>query len=69
MKVAERKQMLLLGLRPDGLIETATARTVAVSAGVIRIVLPAAPIALGDMSAEARGATGGDMSRSLALLG
>ena len=68
MKVAKRKQVLLLSLRPNRLVETATSRTVAVSAGVVSEVSPAAPVAIGDVSAEAAGATGHDVSRSLALL-
>lgn len=68
MEVTEGKEMLLLRLRPQSLIETAASRTVSVPAGVVREMSPAAPATIGDMSAEATGAAGGDVSRSLALL-
>ena len=67
MKITQRKQVLLLSLRPDRLIETAAARAMTVSTGVVREMSPAALVAIGDVSAEATGPTGHDVSRGLAL--
>ena len=69
MKIAQRKQVLLVSLRPDRLVETATAGTVAIATGVIGVVLVFAPVALDEMPAKATGATPEDVSRDLALLG
>lgn len=69
VEVAEREQVLALGLGPEGLVETAAARTVAVAAGVVGEVLAAATVADGEVSAEAAGAAGEDVSRGLGLLG
>ena len=69
VEVADRKQVLELCLGPQGLVETATARTVAVAAGVVGEVLVAATVAHGEVSAEAAGAAGEDVSRGLGLLG
>jgi hypothetical protein len=68
VEVADRKQVLELGLGPQGLVETAAARTVAVAAGVVGEVLVAATVADGKVSAEAAGAAGKDVSRGLGLL-
>ena len=61
--------MLDLGFGPQGLIQAATHRTVAVAAGVVGEVLPAAVITELDVSAEASGATAEDVGRRLGLLG
>ena len=60
--------MLLLRLRPNGLVETTTTRAVTVSARMVRIVVAAAPIAHGVVSAKTTGATADDVSRNLPLL-
>jgi len=62
-------QVLELCLGPQGLVETATARTVAVAAGVVGEVLVAATVAHGEVSAEAAGTASEDVSRGLGLLG
>jgi hypothetical protein len=69
MEITHRQQMLLLSLRPYRLIETTTARAVAVSAGVVGVVTVATPVTVVDVSAEATGAATDDVSRGLALLG
>jgi len=61
--------VLELGLGPQGLVETATAGAVAVAAGVVGEVLVAATVADGEVSAEAAGAAGEDVSRGLGLFG
>jgi len=69
VKVAERKQMLLLRLCPDRLIETSTARAVAVSAGVVGEMLLTAPVAHEGVASEAAGTARQNVSRGFALLG
>jgi len=69
MKVTERKQVLLLRLRPDRLIEAATTRAVTVSAGVVGEMFLTAPVAHEGMAPEAAGTAGQDVSRGFALLG
>jgi hypothetical protein len=68
VEVGERKQVLLLSLRPDRLVETATTRAVTVSAGIERIVSPLAPVAHEGVTSETTGTAGENVSRNLALL-
>ena len=58
VEIVDREQVRLLGLGPQGLIETTAARTVSVAAGVVGEVLVAAMVADGEVSAEAAGAAG-----------
>ena len=57
MEVGDGQQVLELGLGPQGLIQTAAARTVTVAAGMVGEVSVVAAIADGEVSAEAAGAT------------
>ena len=59
--------MLELGLGPQRLVETAAGGTVTVAAGVVREVGVPATIADGDVSAEAAGTAGQDVSCGLGL--
>lgn len=59
--------MLLLCLRPDCLVETATTRTVTVSTRVVGRVSPTAPVAHEGVASEAAGTACEYVGRGLAL--
>ncbi len=68
VEVGNGKQVLELSFGPQGLIEAATARAVAVTTAVAAEVSAATTITGVEVSAEAAGATSEDVGRRLGLL-
>ncbi len=68
VKVRHREKGLLLGLGPQGLVEGAAARAVAVAAGVIGDAGVATLVALLEMSTELSGSAGDEVADDTCLL-